>query len=225
MDLRFKHPCTALLVGGTGAGKSYLTKRLIEHREFMFDTTFDKVVYYYSEWQPLYEDMKDVEFRQELPLMEDYPSGEGPKLLIIDDFLDELKRHNKEFLKFFIKGSHHRNLSIFFLSQCLFPDGLRQISLNSNYIFLFKSTRDRAQIRTFCLQVDPMHWRGLLEAYDDATQAGYSYILFDFKPNQQDHLRIRTSIFPGESTVVYIPKAKYKRELMGLSSSFRGDGS
>ena len=146
-------------------------------------------------------------------MLDDHPPQQGPKLLVIDDFMDEIKTHQKEILKFFIKGSHHRNLSIFFLSQCLYPEGLRQISLNSHYIVLFKTNRDLAQIRTFCLQVDPKHWRALMEAYEDATRDGHTYILFDFKPKQLDHLRMRTLIFPEESTVVYIPKGKYKREM------------
>ncbi|KAK3929822.1 Isethionate sulfite-lyase [Frankliniella fusca] len=195
MDLRFQHPCTALVVGGTGSGKTFFMNRLIENRDEMFNTTFEHIIFYYSEWQPLYDTLKSnhgVDFREELPLLEDHPTRQGPKLI----------------------GSHHRNLSIFFLSQCLFPDGLRQISLNTHYIVLFKTRRDLAQIRTFCMQVDPQHFRALLEAYEDATRAGYIYILFDFKPNQTDHLRMRTLIFPGESTVVYIPRAKYKREMM-----------
>lgn len=216
MDLTFQHPCTALVVGGTGAGKTFFMKKLIENREAMFNTAFEKIIFYYSEWQPLYEELKAVvDFRQELPILDDHPPGQGPKLLIIDDFMDEVKSHNKELLKFYIKGSSHRNLSIFFLSQCLFPDGMRQISLNSHYIVLFKTSRDLAQIRTFCLQVDPTQWRALLEAYEDATKAGHSHILFDFKPKQLDHLRMRTLIFPGESTVVYIPKSRYKREMDG----------
>ncbi|KAK3926576.1 ATP-dependent protease ATPase subunit1 [Frankliniella fusca] len=217
MELKFQHPCTALVVGGTGSGKTYFTKRLIEHRDEMFSTKFEHIIFYYSEWQPLYEDLRSkhrVHFRHELPLLEDHTTGQGPKLIVIDDFMDEIKSHHKEILKFFIKGSHHRNLSIFFLSQCLFPDGLRQISLNAHYIVLFKTRRDLAQIRTFCMQVDPQHFRALLEAYEDATRAGYTYILFDFKPNQADHMRMHTLIFPGESTVVYIPRAKYKRETM-----------
>ena len=216
MDLKFIHPCTALVVGGTGAGKSYFMKRVIQNRDDLFNVTFHDIILYYSEWQPLYENMPGVEFRQELPVLEDHPSGQGPKLIIIDDFMDEIKNHNKEFLKFFIKGSHHRNLSVFFLSQCLFPEGMRQISLNAHYIVLFKSTRDRAQIRTFCMQVDPVHWRSLLESYEDATQEGHSYILYDFKPKQLDHLRTRTRIFPDESCVVYIPKQKYKRGMEGV---------
>ncbi|KAK3917811.1 Putative B3 domain-containing protein [Frankliniella fusca] len=204
MDLRFQHPCTALVVGGTGSGKTFFMNRPIENRNEMFNTTFEHIIFYYSEWQPL----------EELPLLEDHPTGQGPKLIVMDDMMHEIKSHHKEILKFFIKGSHHRNVSIFFLSQCLFPDGLRQISFNTHYIVLFKKRMDLAQIRTFCMQVDPQHFRALLEAYEDATRAGYTYILFDFKPNQTDHLRMRTLIFPSESTVVYIPRAKYKREMM-----------
>ncbi|KAK3929566.1 Protein transport protein SEC23 [Frankliniella fusca] len=217
MDLRFQHPCTALVVGGTGSGKTFFMNRLIEKRDEMFNTTFEHIIFYYSEWQPLYDTLKAnhrVEFRKELPLLEDHPAGQGPKLIVFDDMMHEIRSHHKEILNLFIKGSHHRNLSVFFLRLCLFPDGLRQISLNAHYIELFITSRDVAQIRTFCMQVDPQHFRALLEAYEDATRAGYTYILFDFKPQQLDHLRTRTLIFPDESAVVYIPRAKYKREMM-----------
>lgn len=219
MDLRFQHPCTCLVVGGTGVGKTYFVKKVIEQRDVLFSSTFEEIIFYFSEWQPLYEDLASqhgVNFREELPVLSDFSPGLGPKLVVIDDFMHEIKKHQKEILQFFIKGSHHRNLTIFFLSQCLFPDGLRQISLNSHYIVLLKSSRDLAQIRTFCLQVDPTHWRALLEAYEDATQEGHTYILFDFKPKQLDHLRIRTKIFAEETDVVYIPKEKYKRGLEGV---------
>ncbi|KAK3931294.1 Twinkle protein, mitochondrial [Frankliniella fusca] len=178
MDLRFQHPCTALVVGGTGSGKTFFMNRLIENRNEMFNTTIDHIIFYYSEWQPLYDTLKSnhwVDFREELPLLDDHLAGQGPKLIVIDDMMHEIKCHHKEILKFFIKGSHHRNLSIFFLNQCLFPDGLRQISLNTHYIVLFKTSRDLAQIRTFCMQVDPQHFRALLEAYEDATRAGRIY--------------------------------------------------
>ncbi|KAK3921669.1 Protein transport protein Sec23A [Frankliniella fusca] len=207
MDLRFQHPCTALVVGGTGSGKTFFMNRLIENRNEMFNTTFEHIIFYYSEWQPLL--ITGLNLGQELPLLDDHPAGQGPKLIVMDDMMHEIKSHHKEILKFFIKGSHHRNL----ISAC-FLMGLRQISLNTHYIVLFKTSRDLAQIRTFCMQVDPQHFRALLEAYEDATRAGYTYILFDFKPNQTDHLRMRTLIFPDESAVVYIPRAKYKREMM-----------
>ena len=99
MDRKFQHPCTALIVGGTGAGKTVFMQKIIENREQMFNVPLEKIVFYYSEWQPLYEDLSGfVDFRQELPLMDDHPPGQGPKLIVIDDFMDEIKNHNKELL-------------------------------------------------------------------------------------------------------------------------------
>ena len=35
--------------------------------------------------------------------MDDHPPGQGPKLIVIDDFMDEIKNHTKELLKFLSK--------------------------------------------------------------------------------------------------------------------------
>lgn len=211
MDLRFRHPTTGLLVGATGAGKSVFMKKLIENRGHMFDTSFQRIVWHYTEWQNMYEDLKTcchVEFIEGVPMLDDFPKNQAPTLLVIDDCMDKLS--NPEILKFFIKGAHHRNLSVFFLSQCLFTKGLREISLNCNICVIFKTTRDLAQVRSFCLQVNPSDWRALMEAFQDATRnSAYTYLLFDFSYNQADHLRLRTSIFPDENTVIYVPKKKY----------------
>lgn len=211
MDLRFKHSVTGLLVGGTGAGKTQFMKRVVENRNDMFDSCFDRVVWHYSEWQPAYDDLRDmcaVEFVEGVPRLDDYPPNQGPALVIIDDLMDELG--NPEILKFYIKGAHHRNLSVFFLSQCLFPKGLRQISLNCNICVIFKTSRDLAQVRSFCMQVNPCDWRALMEAYQDATAKAHSYLLFDFTYSQDDAMRLRSNVFPGEKLTVYVPKKKYK---------------
>lgn len=213
MDLRFSHPSNALVCAPSGAGKSYLVKKIVEKRTEMFNVTFEKVIWFYSEQQSIYDELaqeQGVHFVEGAPTLDQFPPGEGPKLIIVDDFMDQIK--NPEFLKIAIKGSHHRNLSFWFLSQCIFPPNFRQISLQAHYVILLKSPRDVQQIRTFVLQVDPTNWKGMLEAYEDATREGHSYILFDFHVRQKDHLRLRTHIFPGETTVVYIPKGKYKSQ-------------
>jgi len=45
--------------------------------------------------------------------MDHFPKGEQPKLVTVDEFLNQVK--NPEFLTIAIKGSHHRNLSFWFL--------------------------------------------------------------------------------------------------------------
>lgn len=213
-DTRFRHPLNAIITGCSGSGKSYLMKKIVENREVMFDVKFVDVIWHYSEWQEIYTELRDnhhVTFIEGPPSMEQYPPHCEPKLVICDDFMDEIK--NPEFLKIAIKGSHHRSLSFFLLTQSIFPPHMRQISLQAHYCILMKSPRDTAQIRTFCLQVDPTHWRSLMEAYQDATEQGHSYLLFDLHVSQHASLRLRTHIFPNESTIVYIPKHKYKNTI------------
>jgi len=215
MDLRFKHPANSLVCGGSGAGKSFFMKRLVENRQQMFDVIFEEVVWHYAEWQEIYDDLQlnhGVKFVEGPPSMDQFPSNRGPKLVIADDFMDELK--NPEFLKIAIKGSHHRSLSFFLLSQCIFPKNMREISLQAHYCIVMKTVRDLAQIRTFCMQIDPKNWRALHEAYEDSCQEGHTYLLFDFHVRQKEYLRLRTHIFPDENTVVYVPKTKYKTDIL-----------
>lgn len=218
MDLRLSHPGNILVAGGSGAGKSFFTKRLVENRDQMFNVSFQEVVWHYSEWQEMYNDLQNehaVRFVEGAPAMDQYPPNEGPKLVVADDFMTELK--DPEFLKLAIKGSHHRNLTFVLLTQCLYPKNMREISLQAHYCIVMKTARDIAQIRTFCLQISPSDWRALFEAYLDATRDGHSYLLFDFHVRQKDYLRTRTHIFPGENTIVYVPKNKYKNEIAALS--------
>ena len=51
--------------------------------------------------------------------------------------------------KFFTRGSHHLNLTIFCLVQNLFFRGIRTISLNSQIVVLFKNPCDSQQVSFF----------------------------------------------------------------------------
>lgn len=174
----------------------------------------------------MYDELQErcnVIFVEGVPSLDQYPPNQEPTLLVIDDCMDQLS--NPNILKFFIRGSHHRNVSVYFLTQALFPKGMRQISLNCHYTIVFGTRRDIAQLRTFFMQIDPLDWRALMEAYKDATSVPHSYLLFDFTQNQLDHLRVRSHIFPGENTVVYIPKKKYLSGVPKEISVVDGHGS
>ena len=98
----------------------------------------------------------------------------------------------------FTKISHHRNLSVVYLTQNLFYKNkqTRTLSLNSHYIVLFKNARDATQVANLARQMYPGKSVFMIEAFKNATSAPYGYLLIDLKQETDD--KIRTGIFPGD---------------------------
>ena len=74
------------------------------------------------------------------------------------------------------------------------------MSLNAHYIILFKNPRDASQFANLARQMYPKQWQFA------ATREPYSYLLLDLRPEQNEDLRLRTNVFPGETHYVYVPK-------------------
>ena len=62
-------------------------------------------------------------------------------VIILDDMMDEATE-DKRISNLFTRGRHD-NLSVIFLTQNLFHKNQREISLNSDYMVIFKNPRDR----------------------------------------------------------------------------------
>ena len=115
---------------------------------------------------------------------------------------------NKTVVDIFTKYSHHKNLSVIYLTQNLFHQGLgqRDISLNAHYIVVFKNPRDRPQISHFARQLYPDNPKFIQEAYNDATNIPHGYLLIDLKQRTEETCRVRACIFPDdEINYVYVP--------------------
>lgn len=217
MDPRWKHPFTALIAGPTSCGKSHFVKCFIENLNFMIDVSVVEVIWCYSEWQSLYANIKDkrVRFHEGLIDASVIKPNTGARVVIIDDMMREA---DGRIVDLFSKGSHHRSLSVMFITQNLFHQGKgsRDMSLNSHYVVMFKNPRDRAQISHMSRQVSPQDSKHVQEAFENATQEAHGYLLFDFKQSTPDTHRLRTKIFPTDRcSVVYIPKkVVIKREFL-----------
>lgn len=175
----------------------------------MCDVDFRKIIWYYDEMQPLYENGAGIEYVQGLPDMSSF-TGLHPTLIILDDLMSEA---GKSVVDIFTKGSHHRNLSVFYITQNLFHQskGQRDISLNANYLVYFKNPRDRSQINHLARQIFPENFKYVQEAYADATSRPHGYLLFDLKQNTPEQYRLRTNILPDEQPAfAYVPKKGYK---------------
>lgn len=206
MAMTWKHPWTSLICGPTGCGKTFFVKRFLRYLGEMSDTPFARILFFFGEWQPTYAELgKNIEFHEGIPRLNDFADDPRPKLVIIDDLMSSAS--NNSVIDLFTKGSHHRNISVIFLTQNLFYKGQRDLSLNSHYIVIFKNPRDRAQIQALARQLYPEDTRFLQEAYFNSTSEPHGYILLDLKQSTPDNLRVRTNIFPDDPHhFVYIPR-------------------
>lgn len=206
---RFEHPFTLLIAGPTQSGKSYFLTKLLKFKNRMFNPKIDKVIWFYGIHQSLYETIPNVTFVEGLPEnFVDYLSGNT--LFIIDDLMAECA-NDKRLTMLFTKGSHHLNLSVIFITQNLFYKGsqIRDVSLNSQYLIIFKCRRDLSQVMHLGRQLYPRKSKFFQEVYEDATRKPHSYLLIDLRNETPEDFRLRTQILPGEIQFFYKQK-KYK---------------
>ena len=111
----------------------------------------------------------------------------------------------------FTRKGHHRNASVVYITQNLFPQSKasRTFSLNAHYLVLFQSPRDKMKIKVLSNQLQASH---MIPAFNHATSKPHGYFLVDLKPTTPNYLRFRTDIFQHWFTksdqtgpVVYFP--------------------
>lgn len=217
MDLRWKHPFTAIVAGPSGSGKSCFVTQFIQHLSEMCDTNFTEIYWYRPQMNVGDDKLKSkIVYRSGLPELDDFEdqSPPKPKLVVVDDMMRE-SSGSSNVADLFTKGSHHINLSVFFITQNLFHQGRgqRDISLNAHYIVCFKNPRDRAQIKHLARQVYPEQPKFIEESYADATKTPHGYLLLDLKQSTPDQMRVRTCVFPDDTHhYVYEPVSSRHRK-------------
>jgi len=206
--MAFKQPFTAIVAGPTKSGKTVWVRNLIIHADSMICPPPNRIVYCYSEWQPIYQELAScgVELHEGLPDMSKLKvQVDTPKLLILDDLMQEIKS-DKKLIQLFTKGSHHWNLSVLHMVQNLFFDGLRTARVNSQYLVLMKNPSDQLQASTLAKQLYPGRTQFFMEAYKDACSESFGYLFLDLSQDMADDMRLHTNIFPGQMHAVYVSK-------------------
>jgi len=151
MDPRWKHPFTAIIAGPTGCGKTVFTFKFISEASDIIESSPQKIIYCYGEYQPIFNEYPHIIFNQGLPTIEQF-DGKERTLLILDDLMGE---SNDSVLNIFTKVSNYRNVSVIYLTQNLFYKSEQNctMSLNSHFIVLFKNPRDALQVATLARQM------------------------------------------------------------------------
>jgi len=179
--------------------------KLITHAQTIIEPSPERIVYCYGEYQRAFDTIRDqVDFHEGLPQVHQF-DGRQRSLLILDDLMAEA---DDSVANVFTKISHHRNVSVVFLTQNLYHKNkhMRTISLNAHYLVLFKNPRDVTQFATLARQMYSTNWQFAVEAFKDATSQPHSYLLIDLKSNTNEQYRLRTNIFPDQQTFVYVSK-------------------
>ena len=132
-------------------------------------------------------------------------------IVVLDDLMAET---DERVTNLFTKKSHHCNRSVIYLVQNLFPKNKesRTISLNSQYIVVFKNPRDVSQMTTLAKQMYPGRVKFVQEAFADVTSTTYGYILVDLKQDTPEDLRLRNYYHGNRPAAFHRPTKHYTIE-------------
>ncbi|OOY54050.1 hypothetical protein BOV99_12345 [Solemya velum gill symbiont] len=119
-------------------------------------------------------------------------------MIVLDDLMDEVTS-SPDMEALFVRGMHHRHLTVIYLNQNLFCKGKhsRTINLNTHVLVLMKNPRDVSQIQCLARQSFPGKSKFVMESYKDATSESYGYLVLDFSPKALDDHRVRSKILYG----------------------------
>ena len=205
MDPRWKHPFTCIVAGPTGCGKTTFVTRLLRNAPSMINPAPEHITWYYGEWQSAYEnlDIPNIRLEQGLPTVFDTCKR---NVVVLDDIMAETDGRVTDL---FTKKSHHSNTSVIYLVQNLFPKHKesRTISLNAQYMVVFKNPRDALQVTHLAKQMYQGRVKFVQEAFKDATSVPYGYLLVDLKQDTPEDMRLCTTVLPDDTVqYVYVPK-------------------
>lgn len=206
-DTRFQHPFSMIVAGASGTGKTHFVRTLLQDGQV--NPPFVSVYWFYSEWQPAYETFPPhVKFVEGLPdsLDTDFGDSRFPRCMVFDDLMVQCST-NSVIREAFLQKRHHANMSVILILQNLFCQGkeMRNIHLNTQYVVLFASPRDKSQFGFFARQVEPEGIKFLKSAYKQAVSHPYNHFLADFKPLTPDEWRYRTNTLTRTNQYVFRP--------------------
>jgi hypothetical protein len=208
-DVRFVTPFSMGVYGSRLSGKTVFVKNLLLMQNDIINEPFKKVIWIYNSWQEdLFRELMNGDFQ--IKFLDDLPDFKTMKkqentVIVIDDYMEEASKSD-EVEKLFTRG-RHLNISVIFLSQNLFHQGKhsRGMTLNTDYMVVFRNVRDVTQIATLARQMYKNKSEILIDAYEMATKKPYGNLVIELRPNGIDQIRLRSNILDSIKRA-YVPK-------------------
>ena len=199
--IAFKHRFSMVVSGPSGSGKSVWTKKLL--LSSLIQPSPERIIWCFGQWQPLYDNIRKkiprIEFVNGIPDHlndQHYIDVSKRNILVFNDLMTEAKC-DQRIADLFTKGSHHRNISVVYLTQNLFPQGkaCRDIILNTQYMVLFNNPIDRQQVATLARRIYPSTSAVFMKRFERATSYPYGHLVIDLKSDTAEKDRLHTEIF------------------------------
>jgi hypothetical protein len=157
--------------------------------------------------EQLIQGVKNLTLNEGLPsddLIDNFTANKEHGVIILDDLIASVMKSPKA-EKLFTMGSHHRQLTVILVSQNLFYQAraARTINLNMHYLVLYRSLRDKSQIKCLAQQIYPGQVGSFMEVYNDIHKTPFNYLLIDLHPHSDDEYRLRRRIFTNEAPIIY----------------------
>ena len=200
-EMTFQHPFSMMVTGPSGSGKTEWTRKLL--LSSLVQPPPERILWCFGQWQPLYEDLQKriacIELIQGIPDYLDNSQFIDPSkrnLIIFDDLMTDAKC-DQRIADLSTKGSHHRNISILYLTQNVFPQGkaCRDITLNTQYFVLFNNLINRQQVDTLERRIYPSTSVSFMRKFEDAMARPYGDLVLDLKSSTSEQDRLQTDIF------------------------------
>ena len=210
-EITFQHPFSMMVTGSSGSGKTDCTRKLL--LTSLIQPPPERILWCFGQWQPLYENLQKriplIEFVHGIPDYLNSPQFINPgkrNLIFFDDLMTEAKC-DERIADLFTKGSHHRNISIVYLTQNVFLQGkvCRDIALNTQYLVLFNNPIDRQQLVTLARRVYPSPSAMFMKRFEEATSRPYGYLVIDLKSSISEQDRLQTDIFESTDQHAFEP--------------------
>ena len=206
-NMTFKHPFSMVVSGPSGSGKSVWTKKLL--LSSLIQPSPERIIWCYRQWQPHYDNIRKriprTEFVNGIPdhLNNQHYINVGKRnVLVFDDLMTEAKC-GQRIADLLTKGCHHRNISVVYLTQNLFPQGkaCKDIILNTQYMMLFNNPIDRQRVATFARRIYPSTSTTFMKQFEQATSYPYGHLVIDLKLDTPEKDRLHTEIFDTVKTI------------------------
>jgi hypothetical protein len=196
-----QHPFACMVAGPSQGGKSTLITKILENNQNLISPAPTRIIYCYGLWSDSYSKMEKtvprIEFVCGLPDVESLNKNDN-NLIILDDLIEKVE-NDVSMLNLFTKDVHHKNLSVFLLTQNIFTQGkyTRTISRNCQYLIVLDNPRDPSQIFHLARQMFPGKGNSnfLIKVYEEVMSKPYSYLFFDLRVSTPKALRVQANVF------------------------------